>query len=416
MTTDATTPAQPAEQSAPAESRQSPAPCEVHASQGWLQLFFHRGIRPFLLLVLCYALYMAYGVLEPFLTQLILATVMAGLFSPVQEFLSTRFKGRRSLASLCVVLLICLVIILPLYLVTASMVQQGLDSSVKVKEWVDQGGLDAYTAGDWKARWQAWVTEHVPYVNLKEIDLEGNLLTIFRTASERFLSQGANLISNAAGLLSNFFITMFLVFYLSRDGVTLIKKIKALSPLREEQEDRIIARVRAVARSVLLGSLATAVLQGIAGGIGFAIVGIPAVFWGVMLGFASFIPVVGTALIWIPAVAYLALMGSWGMAIFLAIWCALVVGSIDNFARPYLMQGEAEMSPFYIFLALLGGFQTYGIRGLLYGPLVLGFAMVMLSIYEEEFREQLPVHAAPPPDAPASCEQAPSCGATSSPS
>ncbi|GAB7080262.1 AI-2E family transporter [Megalodesulfovibrio paquesii] len=366
------------------------SPCEVHQSQGWLQLFFHRGIRPFLLIVLFYALYMAYGVLEPFLTQIILATVLAALFSPVQERLSRRFKGRRSLAALCVVGLICLVIILPLYLVMAAMVQQGLDFSVKVKEWVDQGGLDAYSTGDVLERWRAWVEAHLPYVKLEDFDVESNLLAIFKSVSERFLAQGAGLVGNVAGLLSNFFIMMFLVFYLSRDGGALVHRIKALSPLREDQEDRIIVRVRAVARSVLFGSIATAVMQGVAGGIGFAIAGIPAVFWGVMLGFSSFIPVVGTALIWIPAVGYLLLMGSWELALFLGVWCAVVVGSIDNFARPYLMQGEADMSPFYIFLALLGGFQAYGIRGLLYGPLVLGFAMVMLSIYQEEFNRPEP--------------------------
>lgn len=356
---------------------------------GWLQSFFFRGIRPFLLIVLLASLLLAYVVLEPFLTQIILATVLAGLFAPVQEYLSEKLNGRRSLASLCVVVLICLVIILPLYFISSAMVKQGFDFTVKVREWVEVGGLDAYKTGEWIDEWQAWAASNIPFVDMNNFDIESNLLAIFRAISEGFLKQGAGVVGNVAGLLTNFLITMFLVFYLARDGRATVKKIKVLSPLREDQEDRIIARVKAISRSVLMGSLATAALQGLAGAIGFAIVGIPAVFWGVMLGFASFIPVVGTALIWVPATAYLLLLGDWQWALFLGLWSALVVGSIDNFVRPYLMKGEAEMSPFYIFLALLGGFQAYGIRGLLYGPLIMGFAMVMLLIYEEEFAVEL---------------------------
>ena len=127
----------------------------------------------------------------------------------------------------------------------------------------------------------------------------------------------------------------------------------------------------------------------LAGGIGLAIVGIPGLFWGTVMGFSSLIPVIGTALVWGPAVIYLLLFGKWKAGIFLLVWSIVLVGSIDNFLRPFLMRDENNLSPFYIFLAIIGGVQYFGLAGILYGPLILTFAMVMLYIYGVEYQDFL---------------------------
>jgi predicted PurR-regulated permease PerM len=106
-------------------------------------------------------------------------------------------------------------------------------------------------------------------------------------------------------------------------------------------------------------------------------------------GFSSLIPIVGTSLVWVPAVIYLVLLAKWKAALFLAIWSVVLLGSIDNFLRPFLMKGEGRMSPFYIFLAIIGGVQYFGLLGILYGPLILSFAMIMLYMYGAEYREDL---------------------------
>ena len=169
----------------------------------------------------------------------------------------------------------------------------------------------------------------------------------------------------------------------------MVVQIKYLAPLRKDQENKLINRIHAVARSALLGSFLTALCQGVAGGIGLWIVGIPGLFWGTMMGFTSMVPMVGTALIWIPASIYLMLIGKMKAAVFLLAWCVFLVGAIDNFLRPFIMKGKAEMSPFYIFLAIIGGVQYFGLAGILYGPLILAFAMVMLYIYGVEYQDLL---------------------------
>lgn len=107
------------------------------------------------------------------------------------------------------------------------------------------------------------------------------------------------------------------------------------------------------------------------------------------MGFASFIPVVGTALIWIPAAIYLFLTGDTTWAIFLTVWSVIIVGSIDNLLRPLLMQGSAGMNTLMIFFSLLGGLHLFGLIGLIYGPLIFAVTMVLFNIYEEEFKDFL---------------------------
>ena len=170
-------------------------------------------------------------------------------------------------------------------------------------------------------------------------------------------------------------------------GLTMVSGF--LAPLRTHQEDILIDSMQRVARAVLFGSVLIAVLQGLTGALGLYIVGIPPLFWGTMMGLAAFIPVIGTGLVWIPATAYMFFFGNQNWALFLLLWNVLVVTNIDTILRPLLMKRAAQVSPFYIFLSILGGIHAFGALGIFYGPLILSFLMVMLQIYGEEYKEVL---------------------------
>ncbi|QJT08520.1 AI-2E family transporter [Oceanidesulfovibrio marinus] len=381
--------------------KETPTPGQdANNSSNSLGNFFARGTRPFLLVILVFALYLAFTILRPFLSTIIFATILAALSQSVHTWLLRKLNGRKNVAALATVVLLSLVIILPLFLVGTAMVSQGLDFASTMRTWIDSGDVDKLLDRSIIDRALGWVDIHVSFLDLRSIDFQSGLLSLTQRISEQFLKQGYEVVGNFASLVVRFMIMIFVAFYLVRDGESIVKAIKHLSPLREDQEDRIFTKIRAVARSVLMGSLVTALLQGIAAGIGLVFVGVPAVFWGTMIAFSSLIPVVGTALIWVPITIYLLLIGHLQSALFFAIWCAVVVGSIDNFIRPYLMRGEGGLSPFYIFLAIIGGIQVFGLAGLLYGPLIIGFAMVMLLIYEEEFRAILLENEPAIPDGP----------------
>lgn len=357
-----------------------------------------RGYRPFLLIVLFCSLYLAYLILQPFLHILIFAIVLATAFHPTQVRLSRLYRGRKNLAALTIVFIITFVIVLPVFLFTSALVNQGLQSINQMNEWIKAGNLNKLAHDERLVTFLARIQERLPFLELEKMNLTNSLLEISKGFGQYFLSKGATILGNVATLVSHFFIMIFVVFYVLRDGKEMIHQARLLSPLKTEQEDRIINGIHVVGGSVLLGTLATAAFQGLVGGIGLAIVGIPGLFWGTVMGFSSLIPIVGTSLVWIPSAVYLILLGKMKYAVFLVAWNILLVGSIDNFLRPFLMGGEGRMSPFYVFLAIIGGVQYFGLVGILYGPLILSFAMIMLYIYQVEYREDLLKEGSPAMD------------------
>ncbi len=348
-----------------------------------------KSYRPFLLLVLFFSIYLSYLILQPFLDILIIAIVLASLFYPIQTYLNHLFGGRSSLAALAIVFVITFVIALPVFLFTASLVKQGVESVNQITAWVNAGNIQKIMQHPSVDAVMDWLHEKLPFLDMGKLDLPGTVLQLTKNTGQLVLSKGAVFLGNVATIVSRFFIMIFIVFFLVRDGEAMVSRARYFSPLRKDQEDRILDGVRAVARSVLLGTGVTAICQGLVGGIGLSLVGIPGLFWGTVMGFSSLIPIVGTALVWIPAAGYLVLLGKTTSALFLALWCIILVGSIDNFLRPFLMRGEGGLSPFYIFLAIVGGVQYFGLLGILYGPLILSFATIMLYIYGVEYQDDL---------------------------
>jgi predicted PurR-regulated permease PerM len=348
-----------------------------------------KGYRPFLLVVLFGSLYLTYLILRPFMETLIFAIVLSSMFYPLQIFLVRRYRGRKTLAALTIVFIFTFLIALPVFFFVSALVSQGLDSINQVNDWLKAGNLHKLTENPKILAYKDWLQDRLEFIDLNNVDIPSNLLQLSKTVGQFLLSKGATILGNVATLVMHFAVMVFVIFYLVRDGKDMIERGRYYSPLRRDQEDRILGGVRVVARSVLLGSFLTALLQGLVGGIGLILVGIPGLFWGTVMGFSSLVPVVGTSLVWIPAVIYLLLLGKTYSALFLILWSILLIGSIDNFLRPFFMGGQAGLSPFYIFLAIIGGVQYYGLAGILYGPLILSFAMVMLYIYGAEYREDL---------------------------
>ncbi len=348
-----------------------------------------KGYRPFLLVILAASLYLAYLILFPFVDTIILAIVLASMFNPLQIFLERRLKGRKNLAALMIVLIITFLIAIPVFLFISTLVAQGLDTVNKTNDWLRAGKLQELIQDPRINEYLARLQERFSFLEVNKTDMANDLLYLSRNIGQFLLGKVAAMLSNVASLVAQFFVMIFIAFYLVRDGKEMVSNIRYYSPLRVEQEDTIINGIRVVAKSVLLGTFLTALCQGLVGGIAFAILGFPGLFWGTMTALSSLIPLVGTYLIWVPIALYLVLLGQIKSAIFLAIWSIVLNGIIDNFVRPFLMQGKSKMSPFYIFLAILGGVQYFGLKGILYGPLILSFAMIMIFIYGVEYRTEL---------------------------
>lgn len=350
--------------------------------------------------LLVFSLYMAYRVFTPFLHTLILSSLVAALFYPLYVRLTAWFRGRRTVAALAVLVVFVVCVCLPTALFVAGLVGQGVDTLAAVNDWVRNTDFDKLLQQTHLDPALAWLHQKAPFLDLDALDIQGSVLALSRKTGQMLVGWGGSLLGNMLILVVHFFFMLFILFFLLKEGGRWIGWIRFLSPLREEQEEIILTSLRTVTKSVLMGGLLIAVLQGLAGGVGLAFAGLPALFWGTMMGFASLVPVAGTGLIWIPAVAYLALQAKWWTALGLLLWCALGVTSIDTFLRPYFMSGATGMSTLFIFLSVIGGLQVFGPVGLLYGPLILALAMVMLRMYGEEYQEFLNPMRCEPRQAP----------------
>jgi predicted PurR-regulated permease PerM len=343
----------------------------------------------FLLFFLVVAFMFGFVLVEPFMHTIILSAVLSIIFSPVNSRLYLRLGGRANLAAGLTSILVVVLILLPTAFLVWGLVTEGMHSMNAIRSWAGRNDFNELMQSGRIAELFAWARETLPFVHIDQATIQARLLSFTQNFTQYVLDASATLVGNMAKLILRFFLMIFMIFYFLREGRGIVHKLKYLAPLRTHQEDFMIDSLQRVSRAVLLGSLLIAVLQGLTGALGLWIVGIPPLFWGVMMGLAALIPVVGTGLIWAPVAAYLYFFGEWHMAVFFLFYNVLIVTNIDTILRPLLMRRAAQVSPFLIFLAILGGIHAFGALGIIYGPLILTFLMAMLTIYGEEYKEVL---------------------------
>jgi predicted PurR-regulated permease PerM len=170
-----------------------------------------------------------------------------------------------------------------------------------------------------------------------------------------------------------------------------LRKILYYLPLPPEDEERLVARFVSVARATIKGTGVVGIAQGALGGLGFWVAGIEgAALWATIMAVFSILPGVGTAIVWVPAVVYLFAVGKTLTATLLMAWCLVVVGTIDNFLRPWLVGKDTKMSDLLVLLSTLGGLTMFGAVGVVIGPIVAALFVTVWEIYGEVYRDVLP--------------------------
>jgi predicted PurR-regulated permease PerM len=163
----------------------------------------------------------------------------------------------------------------------------------------------------------------------------------------------------------------------------MVTRARALIPLDEERKERLFRQIAGVARAIVLGTVMTALVQGVLVGIGFAIADLPSpVVFGVLAAFLSMLPVGGASIVWVPAAGWLLYDGRWGYAIFMVAW-GLMLGGLESVLRPILISGRARISALAIFVGVLGGIPAFGAIGIIVGPVVLSLVLALIEFAEE---------------------------------
>ncbi len=190
-------------------------------------------------------------------------------------------------------------------------------------------------------------------------------------------------------MVVNFFIMLLVMFFGFRDGESFVKYVRDISPFSDKVQEQILDRISEVSRAVLFGILGTALVQSLVAMVIFRIVKIPALLWGSLLGMCSLIPFIGTSLVWIPITIYFLLIGQPLQAVFVLFGCGGIVANVDNFMRPaFICGGRTGMSYIVLFCSLLGGLQTFGLAGVVYGPLISGLCALCLYIFGTQYKNR----------------------------
>jgi predicted PurR-regulated permease PerM len=321
-------------------------------------------------------------VVWPFRAPLFLAAVLAAAFQPLLARTERLLKGRRRLAGALLTLLVVAAIVAPIASILAFIAQE----ITKGLTWV-RDSLGIQSMGDVSLSRVPPEAQHAIDRALSTLHVSREQVqTIAAKALDYAQGVGPALLGASVGAVASTFIMLAALFFLLVDGRHLIRLLGRVSPLQAAQTEELLREFANVSSATLVGAALTAAVQAILATVGFALAGVSnAIFLGIVTLVASFVPVIGTALVWIPAAALLALTGHVTAAIFVAAWCGVLLTAADNVVKPLAMRGKVEMHTGLVFLALLGGITMFGLLGIIAGPLVIAFLLALLRMYERDF-------------------------------
>jgi predicted PurR-regulated permease PerM len=373
-TSDSKTPQTPGEPLPPC------APVPGHEPGGGFPTQF---ARLFFGVVTVLVLYYSYAIVKPYLVDIFLALVIFFVAKPLHQVLTRLLFGKRSLASALTCLILALVIIVPLVTLVSIVARQALEFSSLLSQ-----GMQSGTLGQWLNAKMDLLQHYLEHLKLplppEQIKFEGLVQTILSNASKFIYKNAINFLSGFTSFVLDLSLVLFVTFFLFLQGDDFIDEVKKLSPLSNADNEMIVSEMEATIKATLWSTVVVAFIQGSLGGIGFLLFGVPQpAFWGTVMVPASVIPVVGAAIIWLPAVIYLFLIGSWSKAVGLLIFCGVFIGSVDNVLKPMLMRGTRSTPTVLVLLAILGGISYFGMIGFILGPFILSLLLSLLSIYEK---------------------------------
>lgn len=326
-------------------------------------------------------LYLFYRIIIPFFAPITWAAVFVIIFFPLYEWVCKKVKSRR-LASALLCFFIIVLIIGPITYLFAALVKEAADAVAKVNAMYKSGQLENILAIN--LPWIDAVKEKLnQYYDLSRINLDELIKDSIDKVTGIIFSQTSWLITNATRTVFYFILMIFTMYYFFKDGEAIIRKIKRLMPIPPEQVELTFGHLRDVVQATMYGGVVVALIQGLLGGILFAIVGIPsAVFWGAIMAFLSIIPFLGAFIIYVPAGIILLLGGSYVKGIVVIAVGIVVISQSDNLIRPYLISGRTAMHPLMLFFAIMGGIALFGLLGIVVGPLIAAVFVTLLRIFE----------------------------------
>ena len=348
--------------SGPTLSARRPVPRAGLPRERLLALVF--GILTGIVIGLCLAL------AAPFVAPLTWALVLAVIAHPLHTRVIRRIR-RESLAAAVTWTMVAVMLLAPVAFVSSQIARETMASVEAVKDKVEDG------------RWRR-VIERNPRLApvLGWVDREVNVQGQVKRVTEKLREAVTQFVSDSLHVVTGWLIMLFLLFYFLRDRQQVLGSLRAHLPLTDSETERVFRQVRDTIDAVAYGTLAVALLQGILGGLMFWWLELPApLLWGAVMAFLAILPVLGAAIVWIPAALFLLLEGSWDKALLLTAWGGIVMALIDNVIYPILVKDRLRLHTVPVFISMLGGLVVFGAAGIVLGPVLLVLTFALIEIW-----------------------------------
>ena len=336
----------------------------------------------------------AFYIAKPFLPALITGALIAYLSYPMYEKTQHYIKNK-SWAAFIVTIFIVLIFTIPTILIMSLVFKEAQYYTYYLETNSNHLGTNFLKVVCKNENWSLCKTTKSVLSILPRNNPDYYVDVAVQRISNYIIENVEKFISSLLSIIFDFFVMVFIIYYLYKDGYTIYQRIKQLLPVKESHKERIMKRFHEITTAVFYGNISTAIIQGALGSFGFLILGLPSPFlWGSVMGLFAFVPYIGTAIVWLPASLNLIFMGYIennnlpvinGILLFL--YGLFVLSVIDHFLKPKLIGDKAAVHPILVLVGVLGGLKLFGIIGLILGPVMLALVITFVDIYNEEKEE-----------------------------
>lgn len=321
--------------------------------------------------------FLSYQIIKPFLSPIAWAIVLSIVFYPVYAFAAKRIKWK-SLASLITLGIILLIILGPFSYLSYLLVSELLT----LADYLESGKLETLKDVLQNPIVKPAVDKVLSLLNMTEEELNKAIVDNASRLGKELVGKITKGVTDIVTVSLNFIFMVFSLFFFLKDGPEFLNKVRQYLPFSEEQKDRLRGQIRDIVVSTVYGGIAVAIVQGTIAGGAFYLLGISTpVVWGLATSIASFVPLLGASIIWVPVTAFFFITGALWKGIVLAFIGVFGISLVDNILRPIIIGGKTKIPILVIFFSILGGIKLFGLLGIIMGPLVLALFVSVIEIF-----------------------------------
>ena len=320
--------------------------------------------------------YLCYLLVLPFVPALTWAVAVAVVANPLHAWVLRRLRSRSVVAALVVVILAAGVLI-PAVFVGQQVTNDAADTAEKLKGLLEGGKWrEMIERNELAATVTRWIENQVDI----RAQIEG--------LTENILGGAKKLIAGSVYFVTGLLITLFLLFYFFRDKDKIVEALHRAVPLSPRETDRLFRKVQDTIYAIIYGTVLVALVQGALGGLMFWVLGLPSpLLWGTVMALLAILPILGAAIVWVPAAIFLFVSGSWEKALILTAWGGIVVALIDNLLYPVFVKGRLRLHTVPVFISIIGGLVAFGGAGVVLGPVVLAIAVALTDVWRQRMAQ-----------------------------